>query len=291
MEDSNTLKVMCLFEAGAVLESGDELIGLAANLYHRFFKLNPDMNQFDLYTFAAACIKLAYWFYEKRVKDSNLCIVMADIARGVEFLGDESLAKLEHSVKLAAKIVAYNLNHEVNYRDKRAITPGDFCRENAKNVAPIRVYAAQGLKEEPDSEFGLEEDEILLSRNSKYEISPHRYLVHYLKTIKLLVDPKDEQDFQLVCNLSWIFLSDLHWSPYVITEYGNHLACSCLMTAIEALRQKLRKKQALWKLLNKQWNLIFCDDLDNKRSTIIISKIVEQYDKYNRALQTELTFT
>lgn len=298
MADSISLKAICMLEAGSKLNSGDEIIGLAAYLYHRFFRTQEDMSQFDLYTFAAACIRLAYQFYEKEFKLSHLCIVMASIVHGPDYIVSErDLGKLEHSVALATKIITFNLNHEINFRDNRQITPG-ILRANAGNEAPVEVNIPAHFYPKEEEKVNFDEflpdvADILLVRNSKYKISPHRYLVHYLKTIKLFVDATSEKDFRLVCNLAWMILSDLSWSSFVIKVTRDHLACACLMMAIEACRYKLdvrnREKQNLWRLLNKKWHLIFCEDLNTKRLKAIVHKLIEQFDEYERILENEIT--
>lgn len=299
MAGSLSLKAISIFEVGSKLNSGDEMIGLAAYLYHRFFRTQEDMSQFDLYTISAACIKLAYQFYEKDVKLSKLCIAMASIVHGPNYiLKDKNLEKLEHSVALATKIIAFNLNHEINYRDNRLITPG-ILRSSAGNDSHVEIDILAHLypREEEEKinfdEFQPDVAEISLVRNSKYKISPHRYLLHYLKTIKLFVEPPSEKDFKLVCNLAWIILSDLFWSPFVIKVTRDHLACACFMMAVEACRPKLdvrnREKKNLWTLLNKKWHLILCEDLNTKRLRAIVHQLIEQFEEYERLLENEIT--
>lgn len=300
MADTVPLKVMCIFETGVKLKIGDELIGLAAYLYHRFFRTQDDISQFDLYTFAAACIKLSSYYYEKPVRNSDICIAMASLVHGPNyFLDKQSLNKLEDSIVLALKIVTFNLEFQINYKDNSEMTPGDLLRANAQNVAPadfnILGHLYQNKEEEEEvnfDEFFPDSAETDIVKNSKYNISSHRYLVHYLKTIKLFVDATSEDDFKLVSNLAWIILSDLFWSPFVVKVYRDHLACACLMMAIAACRYKLdvrdKQKQALWKLLNKKWNLIFCDDLNTTRLRNIVHKTIEQFDEYDRLLEYEL---
>jgi len=285
MADSNSLRVMCLFETGAQLRCSSEIIGLAAHIYHKFFRLKPEMDQFELFTFGAACIKLAHWFYEKQVRNSDITLVMVSVAHGPNyFLDDQAMSKLEHSIDVAAKVITINLNYQIDYKDTRMMTPGDLAR--ARNPEEVITIDRDSSSDEEGDE---DETDRLLSKNSRHLISSHRYLAHYLCTIKLLVDPSSEIPFWKISSIAWTYLTDFHWSPCVTQHYANHLACACLMMATETCRPELDnpKYAEFWKLINKKWNLIFCDDLSQKRLEQTMITVAQQYDEYERILQHE----
>lgn len=303
MADTNSLRVMCLFEAGARLICGSEVVSLAAHLYHRFFRLESDMNQFDLYTFAAACIKLAYWFYESPIDSGELALVMSSIVHGSEyFLNAQTETNLQLSIDYAAKIVAINLDYQINYKDNRMMTPGDLRRSRgapgAAEVIVIEVPAPMDVDDDTDDDDSEDEDEVdrLNLKNCKHLVSAHRYLAHYLKTISLLVDRSNATQvdyFKKVSSISWAILTDLYWSPFVTQHYGNHLACTCLMMAIEIFRKELELKKLdqsePWQLISKKWNLIFCDDLSDLQLDRLMTVILRQYAEYERVLEHEFS--
>lgn len=306
MADSGSLKVLCIFEAAGRLEYSSELTCLAAHIYHRFFRLKP-LSQFDLYTFAAAAIKLAHWFYEQTLDSKNLCLVLNNILHGQDlYLNENNLLKIERSIDLAAKVICSNLDYQINFKDTRMTTPGilqeRFREEDAQllNARKKPAIVVEFSSDDEDSsdlseeEGGLTKDDILLSKIDRNQAGSHRYLAHYLKTIKLLIKPDVMDQFDRISNLAWTFLSDYHWSPCVTQIYSNHLACACLIMAIETLRPELNTnrhpdKKELWKLLDKRWNLILCDDFPSKLLNRAIVSIVGQYDEYHRLLQHEFS--
>lgn len=307
MADSHSLKVMCIFEAGSRLGYSSELTCLAALIYHRFFRLKQ-LSHFDLFAFASASIKLAHWFYELPYEATNLCLVMNNILHGQDcYLNSSMLDRVKRSVDLAAKVICTNLDYQINFKDTARITPGtlqlQIREEDDRLQSSIKRKAIQidisSDEEESSSSFsedegGLTKAEQLLSKIDRSQIGSHRYLVHYLQTIKLLTSPEMNDCMERVSNLAWIFLCDYHWTPSVTQIYANHLACTCLMIAIEVYRPKLEtskqpERVALWKILNKRWNLILCDDFSTRHLARAIHSIVQQYKEYQRVVQHEFS--
>lgn len=306
MADSNSLKVMYLFEAGSRLRCSAEVVGLAAHLYHKFFRTQQDMNQFDLYTFGSACLSLARHFYETtgyssmnhgyrhKLEDClDIAVVMVSIVHGPEqILSPTQENNLALSINYASQIAAINLNFQIDYNDTRRMTPGDILR-TTKSI-PEQYDDNYNPQDSSDDEYYDKDDaERLLSKNSKHTISSHRYLAHYLKCIKLLVHPESEVYFRQLANVAWIILSDYHWSSTVTRHYSHHLACASLMMAIETCRKDLDStmsaKAILWDLVNKKWNLIFCDDFNNTKLEQTIHTIVGQYSEYDRLMKHEFS--
>lgn len=223
------------------------------------------------------------------------------------YLSKTNLEKLVRSIDLAAKVICTNLDYQINFKDTRLNTPGllqeQYRNQEAEeqNNRKILLLDISFSDDEESSSSSSDEDEDgetradrLLSKNDKYQIGSHRYLVHYLKTIRMLVNPGGEEYFEKISNLAWTLLCDYHWTPCVTQVYSNHLACTCLIMAIEVYRPKLEKsrlleRSELWCLLNKRWNLIFCDDFSNKLLSRAINLIVEQYDEFDRVLQHEFS--
>lgn len=292
MADSNYLRVMYILEAGPRLHISSEVVGLATHLYHKFFR-EQDISQFDLYVFGSACINLARRFYELPIDCHDIAFIMTSIVHGLEVkLEKKQLDNLARTIDYASQIVAINLNYQIDYKDTRRMTPGDLSKPPQKNNTDDD-YNSQDKESSDDDSYDRDEAVFLLTRNSKQLISSHRYLAHYLKSIKLLVHPESLKYFKKLCNIAWIILSDFHWSLKVTQHYSHHLACASLMMAIEAYSKELNStmsaKAMLWELVNKKWNLIFCDDFSNRRLEITITTIMQQYSEYERLLQHEIS--
>lgn len=299
MVDSNSLKVMYLFEAGSRLRCSSEVIGLAAQLYHKFFRLQQDINQLDLFTFGSGCINLARHFYE--ISDSckdkfddcfDIALIMTSIIHGPEvILSRKQEDHVASSINYASQIISINLNFQIDYKDTRRTMPGDILRSSRYLIDDDEYYGSQEKESSDDEYYDVDEAESLLSKNSKYTVSSHRYLAHYLKSIKLLIHPESAKYFKKLSNIAWIILNDYHWHSSVTQHYSHHLACASLMMAIESCRKELDStmsaKAILWDLVNKKWNLIFCDDFNNQKLEQTILTIVKQYSEYSRLLELE----
>lgn len=254
-----------------------------------------------MYTFAAACILLAHNFYERPVAtdyyersltSDHLTKVITSVAHGcTTMLEDRDRKSMAKSIDLAAKIISVNLDFQINYKDTKMLTPRELMALNQKNQEASEVIEIDRPTSEEEREE--EEREKLLVRNNRNNISSHRYLVHYLKAIKSILPEECLKHFPIICKLSWSFLSDFHWSPHVTQHYSNHLACACLQMAIETCKEALtqsrqEEKRKLWTLVNKKWNLIFCDDLDQRKLNRLILVIIKDYNEYERVFQHEL---
>lgn len=303
MADANSLRVIYIFEACARLRCRSEIAALAAHIYHRFFRIKPDMSQFELYIFGSACIMLAHRFYEMDLKAEDLAMVAASIVHGPDYyLGAKMVKKLATSINVTSLVIAVNTNFEITYKDERLQTPGDLLRS-------IRTPGQEVIELSDDddndaisvdsevAEVDTDEAEYLLTSNCKHLISSHRYLAHYLYSIKILVEPGVYNLFGRLCNLAWTFLNDFHWSPSVMGHLPDHIACSCLMMASQISTKELEKcseeeepeKVQFYKLIDKRWNLIFCDDLPNEKLSRTIYTIIKNYAEYERIFRKEFT--
>lgn len=309
MADSNTLKVMSIFEAGARLKLSAEVTCLAAHLYHRFFKLEQickNIHLFDLYNLAAASIKLAMCFYEKQYKGQDVALAMISMIQEPNFyLDPKSHSKLVKTIDLTAKVMTINLDFQVNHKDTRWMTPGllnqqyrnqhALADQNQKHIVFDEPSSSSSSDDDDDNDdYPISKADQHLSKNDKYSVSSHRYLAHYLIFIKSFLKPQYDRHFMGITNLAWTFLSDFHWSPCVTGISADHLACSTLMMAIEVYRPQFEKskrneKKQFWSLINKNWNLILCEDLSEELKQRAIDTIIEQYVEYERVMQHELS--
>lgn len=295
-------KVMFIFEACSSLGVGAELASLAARIYRQYLAKSTDMCRYDLYTVAAASIKLAHWFYELSLDMNELVIVLICTAHHPSAYADEgSLEVLVGSINLMASLICSNLAFEIDYKGIKRMTPGSVsAARHKKRLGTNNDNDDDDDDDESDNLMDVNDpyllSDTLLSQNNKNQISSHRYLVHYLKSIKNLTEDAQESFFTKIANVAWTILSDLHWSPFVIYEKSSHIACACLMMAIEISKEDLDRddhpsKKRLWQLMDKRWNLILCDDLPNNRLNIMIEKIVRQYSEFDNILQREIHVT
>lgn len=291
MSDSVSLKVMVIFEVCARLRCDPELTCMAAHLYHKFLRSMMDTSGLDLYAVAGACIRLAHWHFSEPLDIEDLILVIAHIAKLPPDLLDESgKNKLVRTIEIMTTVVLVNINFLVDFKDFRMATPGELSRlQRQANTLDETILS----KKEPEISFEVKEDEeeLLMVKYSRNLISPHRYLTHYLQSIELVIEDKFELGkltFKKIANLSLVLLSDIYWSPSVLQFYASHIACACLMVAIESHRKDFELDDLSRRLFDRKWHLIFCDDLsDVHLKRIILQGVVRQYETYERIFEKE----
>lgn len=311
MADANSIRIIYIFEACARLRCQSEIQALATHIYHRFFRIKPDMSQFELHLYGSACILLAHRFFERELDTKDLAMIAASIVHGPDFyLSKKMITKVANSINLISLVISINTNFEISFKDEQFMTPGDFLRSVRAKIPTqeiIDIDDSMSVNGNEDEEEEEEEDDVdraeyLLTNNSKNLISSHRYLTHYLYSIRLLVDPgtHSQKLFNKLCNIAWTFLNDFHWSPAVLCHRTDHIACACLMMAAEFCLRELQpaagddqeepaEKEQYRKLLGKKWNLILCDDLSNEKCTRTISIIMKHYAEYEQIFRKEFT--
>lgn len=99
-----------------------------------------------------------------------------------------------------------------------------------------------------------------------------------------------EFDFKRLCNLAWTFAADSHWTPRITANAPNIVACVCLMMAVDLVKpmyaeHKSILKRAFGKLIDKKWNLIFCDDLSDGKYKRLRNLVVKDYQEYDRLMR------
>lgn len=286
MADSFSLKIMSLFEAGARLECNTETVCLAAHIYHKFFKLMPRYSDYDLYMFASASIKIATMFFEQHINNDKIVLAMMSVIHGTKlYLDNRVREKLRQSVDFTAKIICINMQYQVDFKDTKRQTIGDLAKAKERSENLISMIAKHAEESDDDLEAETFEEKLLLN-NSRYSISGQRYLTHYLKCIKLLIKPENQADFNKICDVAWTLLADFYWSPSVTQYHTDHIACASLLMAIKICLKTI-KDQSFRNLLDKKWNLIFCDDLNNVHAQATSIAIVRQYQEYERVVSHE----
>lgn len=285
MNEGDEMRVMPVFEAGARLRIPSETQCLAAHLFHRFYyHTNQTFESCESYTVAAACLKLASMFYNQTIDSSDLSLVMSAIIRpkGNFYLDRATEMKYQRSIDLTMQIVLVNVRFEVNYKNMRRIPPGELAKR-------ARAKVERETRMTPE-EIRLEEERGL-TRNNRDIISGQRWLAHYLKSIMYFVGGSGMPYFKKMANIAWTLLNDCHWTTGVIQNNQSHLACCCLIMAIEILEPALNcskeDKEPFWKFIDKKWNLILCDDFDDIRLGRMKSDVINYYKEFDRAIQNQ----
>lgn len=301
MADTTGLKVMSIFEAGARLNTNSEITCLAAYLYHKFI-YHKGTEQLDTFAYTTAALGLAYKFHDKHMSTKRLILATISLIHGPEFYIEPMvLKKMLHTVNLASAIISNDLQYYLNYKDEHRIGPQQLNRlrkdgHQASAVSRQKVYDSSGDEVSSEDEDPIPADDKILRNNCKYSISSHRYLLHYLKSIKTILAPncpKTSKMFEEISNTAWMILCDYHWFPKVTRVRANHLACACLMMAIETYRDKLENSKSaisseLWRQLKRKWHLILCDNFNDVMKDRIIDDIVLSYADYESLMQHEL---
>lgn len=261
------------------------------------------MKSMDVYAIAGACIKLAHAFYENYLIVDDLIIVLITISRGAAHsnVEDSFMEKLAKTLDIYQTAIAYKLEFNIAFADQARTTLSDLELQNRMNMLPLPAWMRERDDENsgdtdspfPDDDFDVRDD--MMTRNSRELISPHRYLLHYLNMMKLLIEPSQENSFYRLANIAWVLLNDLYWTGMVLMHQSRKLACASLMMAIRICRKDLEltdepNKMKLWRYVDKRWNLIFCDDFTNKQLNALLMSIVERYKDYDRLLEFDLEF-
>ncbi|KAK9892211.1 hypothetical protein WA026_019015 [Henosepilachna vigintioctopunctata] len=119
--------------------------------------------------------------------------------------------------------------------------------------------------------------ELLIMRALKFEVSivhPHKYLLHYLKSLEGWVG-KDSWNSSPLARTSAAFLQDFHHDPSILDYEPQHIAIACISLALQCLGIRL----PLMEDNDEIWYSIFCKDLQKDKNWEIMEKIMETYNK------------
>lgn len=97
-----------------------------------------------------------------------------------------------------------------------------------------------------------------LGYNPKASDLPHKYLVHYLKSLQSWID-KDTWDSVPLCNTAWGFLRDSYHVDLCLRTKPQHLAIACIYFAMEVYCVTVPyndvAKIPWWKVCKEMWLL------------------------------------
>lgn len=301
---ANVPKVLIINDACARLESSSEIAALGCHIYSRFeYMMGDKIRSMDVYAIAGACLKLAHAVYESHLKLDDLILVLLTISRGPanNIPDKEFKSKLIKTINIYSMAISYKLEFNISFKDQARITLSDLELQNRSNMLPLPSWMLEREDEDDDdtdspfSDDDFDQRDDLMTKNSRELISPHRYLLHYLNIIKLLIESNQENSFYKLANIAWILLNDVYWSSMVLLCQSRKLACASLMLAIRICRKDLEQsgepnKMKLWQYIDKKWNLIFCDDFTNKQCDVLIINMVERFKEFDKLLEFDLEF-
>lgn len=112
-----------------------------------------------------------------------------------------------------------------------------------------------------------------LGYNPKASDLPHKYLVHYLKSLQSWID-KETWDSVPLCNTAWGFLRDSYHVDLCLRTKPQHLAIACIYFAMEVYCVTVPYND----VAKIPWWKVFSEDIKLVRIEAIISELIDMYD-------------
>lgn len=307
----NCVKLYSLFEVSACCKYPTDIVCLAANIYHKFsYAIDNRCNEYDVYSLVCACLRIAVRASELHVNNNYLIIAFTRIIHGQDFtIDDKILEKCSESIDLLEKVILRNIQYRIDYSIIRKQTPGQLSvdwKRKRESRSDIALFDSEYYCDIEFKEFVKKQSTDIASLERVENLrtpSAHHYLSHYLYCISQLCDyhNKDETEEKneksrkmliLIANIAWTFLTDCHLSPLVVIKQPDHLAVASFMMAVEVVKDEFEQRPLrygkMWVILNRRWNLIFCDNLTNKQLIFLIRDIAKVYERFEIALMKEL---
>ncbi|XP_067936453.1 cyclin-Q-like isoform X2 [Watersipora subatra] len=113
--------------------------------------------------------------------------------------------------------------------------------------------------------------ELFLCRILRFQLSydnPHKYLLHYLRSLCDWLYPR--QETQTFCKMAWALLHDCHYSKMCVTSRPDHLALTVCYIALEALQMKVPLEEHC----EKSWWKVFVDDIQLSDITLLADQML-----------------
>lgn len=102
---------------------------------------------------------------------------------------------------------------------------------------------------------------------------PHKYLVHYLKSLQSWID-RETWDTVPICNTAWGFLRDSYHVDLCLRTKPQHLAIACIYFAMEVYCVEVPYNN----VAKVPWWKVFSEDIKLVRIEAIISELIDMYD-------------
>ncbi|XP_049815810.1 cyclin-Q isoform X1 [Schistocerca nitens] len=119
--------------------------------------------------------------------------------------------------------------------------------------------------------------ELLIMRMLKFEVTvthPHKYMLHYLKTLEGWFDKEEWKKVPLV-KASAAFLQDFHYDPAVLDYEPQHIAVACINLALQCYGVQVPLTD---EGEETPWYSAFVEDLSKEKLWEIMEKLMEVYE-------------
>ncbi|XP_038054352.1 cyclin-Q-like [Patiria miniata] len=119
--------------------------------------------------------------------------------------------------------------------------------------------------------------ELLLIRMLKFNAKvtlPHKYMVHYLKSLRDWMD-QEVWNQTPICRTAWAMLRDSYHGSICIRVKPQHLAVASIYFALQCYGVTMphREDQA-----KRKWWQVFSEDLTEEKVQGIVSELIDMYD-------------
>ncbi|CAH0773282.1 unnamed protein product [Bemisia tabaci] len=119
--------------------------------------------------------------------------------------------------------------------------------------------------------------ELLLMRMVRFEVThvhPHKYLLHFYKSLQGWLSPSDWRETPLI-EAAYAFLQDFHHSSVVLYHKPQHIAVACLNLAMQVYGIQVPCTDET----ERTWYSVFVNDLLNETLWEIMESIMDVYSK------------
>ncbi|XP_077984189.1 cyclin-Q-like [Glandiceps talaboti] len=118
--------------------------------------------------------------------------------------------------------------------------------------------------------------ELLMLRVLKFQIAfelPHKYLLHYMKSVRDYIDPDVWKDIP-ISSTAWAFLRDSYHSDLCLRVHPQHLAVTVLYFALQCHGVAIPFNDTA----KRQWWQVLCEDVKEESMQSIIEELIDMYD-------------
>ncbi|XP_022184907.1 cyclin-Q [Nilaparvata lugens] len=119
--------------------------------------------------------------------------------------------------------------------------------------------------------------ELLIMRMLKFQVQtvhPHKFMLHYLKSLQGWLKPEDWKRVPLV-QASYAFLQDFHYDPSIVDVKPEHIAVAAINLALQCYGVHVPHTA---EEEGNVWYSVFVDDLSKDMLWDLMEKIMDVYD-------------
>ncbi|XP_075215140.1 cyclin Q [Lycorma delicatula] len=122
--------------------------------------------------------------------------------------------------------------------------------------------------------------ELLIMRMIKFEahiIHPHKYMLHYLKSLQGWLNPDDWKKVPLI-QASYGFLQDFHYDPSILDYKPQHIAISAINLTLQCYGIEIPYTDEE-EGSGTVWYSVFADDLSKDKLWELMEKMMDVYNE------------